>query len=960
LSFHPAILDRWSLSLLLDEVLRAHYATLNGIAANPPAALPYRDYVDWAQERNGSRAESYWRRRFEGFAAPTPLTVGHYAAAAQPATPGTLRSLIREISGPTTEMLNSAARTHEIPRGAFLQGAWALLLSRYASVDEVVFGIVTAGRPPALSGAKAMVGLFANTLPLRLPTGRGTMLLPWLRSLQEQVVETMEYAGTPLGLVEKWSGIASDQRLFESVVDVSDCPAMGSQPRPSALSVIPGWLAKASNNGHALALAVTCHDPLRLEITFDRRRFDDITIERMLGHLQVLLSGMAENLHRAIDDLPLLDEHEQAELIAGINRTNRGLPEPRLPADGGEVLHKLFEDQAARRPEAVALTCDGESLTYRQLNARANHVARRLVEWGVRPEVLVGLCLERSNDLVVALLAILKAGGAYLPIDLAYPAERIAFILEDAQAPVLLTHTNLKGSLPSTRANVVCVDEVLANAPPDGEGENLPHSAGPDNLAYVIYTSGTTGKPKGSLITHRNVTRLFAATEHWYHFDDRDTWTLFHSCAFDFSVWEIWGALLYGGRLVVVPFMTSRSPESFCDLLISERVTVLNQTPSAFRQLIQAEGVSGSPQVSLRYVIFGGEALEMRSLRPWFERHGDMSPRLINMYGITETTVHVTYRPLSKEDLDSGSVIGVPIPDLQVYILDSRRRPVPVGVPGEMYVGGLGLGRGYLRRPDLTSERFVPDHLTGRPESRLYRTGDMARLLPGGDIEYLGRIDHQVKIRGFRIELGEIESVLAEHPLVREAMVFALDDQQGAKRLVGYIVSSQPVPDAGSLRQHLKQKLPPYMVPPEFVFLEKFPLTTSGKIDRAALPLPGLGTGVATRTTGPQTAQTDIERTVADVWRATLGFETGVEDNFFDVGGHSLLLVQIQTRLREALQKEIPIVSLFEHPTIRSLARYLKEPEQAASEGAEVCADRAQLQKRAMAQFRVRSGGRPT
>ncbi|MGH9893289.1 MAG: amino acid adenylation domain-containing protein, partial [bacterium] len=475
-------------------------------------------------------------------------------------------------------------------------------------------------------------------------------------------------------------------------------------------------------------------------------------------------------------------------------------------------MHGLFEAQVARSPNAVALTCDGESLTYEQLNAQANRLARHLVKSGVKPNTLVGLCVDRSNKLVIAILAILKAGGAYLPIDPAYPADRVAFMLEDAQAQVVVTQRELTGNRPSTQTKVVCVEEVLERPAQAGEETNLPSVAAPDDMAYVIYTSGTTGKPKGSMIANRNVVRLFTSTEPWYGFNERDVWTLFHSCAFDFSVWEIWGALLYGGRVVVVPFLVSRSPEAFYELLATEQVTVLNQTPSAFRQLIQAEESVGQKDLALQYVIFGGEALEMQSLKPWFDRHGDQKPLLVNMYGITETTVHVTYRPLSKNDLRSASVIGVPIPDLQIYILDPHGQPVPVGVPGEMYVAGAGLARGYLRRPELTAQRFVPDQVSGKPGARLYRTGDLARFLPGRDIEYLGRIDHQVKIRGFRIELGEIESVLCQYPAIREAVVVAREDVPGTKRLVAYAVAPKPAPEVSALREHLKVRLPDYMV----------------------------------------------------------------------------------------------------------------------------------------------------
>ncbi|HWI65917.1 MAG TPA: amino acid adenylation domain-containing protein, partial [Symbiobacteriaceae bacterium] len=422
-------------------------------------------------------------------------------------------------------------------------------------------------------------------------------------------------------------------------------------------------------------------------------------------------------------------------------------------------------------------------------NRRANQLAHRLRRMGVGVESLVGIYLERNLDVVVAILGILKAGGAYLPLDPVYPRERLAHMLSDAAVSVVLTHAAMAADLPDTGAAHLCLDAdwpVIATEPDTA----VEAAVGPENAAYVIYTSGSTGKPKGCVITHANVVRLFTATDHWYNFGPDDVWTLFHSYAFDFSVWELWGALLYGGRVIVVPYEVTRSPEAFYDLLARERVTVLNQTPSAFRQLINAEANLGVGDLALRYVIFGGEALELQSLRPWFEQHGDRTPRLINMYGITETTVHVTYRPITLADLDQGlgSVIGCPIPDLQVYVLDVNRQFLPPGVPGEMYVGGAGLARGYLKRAELTAERFIPDPISGRPGARLYKTGDLARWRPDGDLEYLGRVDHQVKVRGFRIELGEIEAGLNLHDAVREAVVIPREDSPGDRRLVAYIV----------------------------------------------------------------------------------------------------------------------------------------------------------------------------
>ena len=505
-----------------------------------------------------------------------------------------------------------------------------------------------------------------------------------------------------------------------------------------------------------------------------------------------------------------------------------------------KCLHELFSEQARRTPQATALSFAGEQLSYAELDRRSSLVACRLRRWGVGCEQLVGLLCEPSLELVVGMLGILKAGGAYLPIDARHPAERVRTVLADSGLRVLLTQAALAERLLEYPEQILCLDTEWADIEKE-ETVELEVGVLPSHLAYIIYTSGSTGKPKGVMVTHANVARLLAATQGDYGFDSRDTWTLFHSPAFDFSVWEVWGALLTGGRLVVVPYVVSRSPEVFYRLLAQESVTVLNQTPSAFRLLNEVEeSAENLEPLSLRQVIFGGEALEMRSLRGWFERHGDEQPRLVNMYGITETTVHVTYRPLSLADLGRASVIGEAIEDLQVYLLDGHGEPVPSGVSGEMFVGGAGVARGYLGRPELTAERFVPDPFSADPGARLYRSGDLARRLPNGELEYLGRADRQVKIRGFRIELGEIEAALLAHAEVREAVVIVREDTPDDKKLVAYISA----PEANSrtsyrLRKDLRERLPEYMVPSAFVFLNHLPLTPNGKVDVRALAAMG-------------------------------------------------------------------------------------------------------------------------
>ena len=582
-------------------------------------------------------------------------------------------------------------------------------------------------------------------------------------------------------------------------------------------------------------------------------------------------------------------------------------------------LWRSFDEIAARYSGRVAVSCGDRQITYGELSARAERLARHLREMGVGPEALVGVFLERSIEAIVALVAVLKAGGAYLPLDPAYPRERVVTIFEDAKPRVMLTEERLLDKLPVHGAHVVCLDrELELNSAV--EETQIETGAGLENLAYVIYTSGSTGKPKGVMVTQANVARLLSATEEWFHFDQDDVWTLFHSLAFDFSVWEIWGCLLSGGRLVVVPFSVSRSPEEFYELLVSEQVTVLNQTPSAFYQLMTVDRAQSSTELALRVVVFGGEALNFSALRPWFARHGDEKPRLINMYGITETTVHVTYREVLAADAARGShsLIGVPIPDLQLYLLGDDRQPVPAGETGEIYVGGAGVARGYLNRPELNAERFLPDTFSGVPGARLYKSGDLARILPDGEMEYLGRGDGQVKIQGFRIEVGEVEAGIVGHPSIREARVIAHTDAAGTKRLVAYyVVEPGKALATRELSEYLGAKLPPWMVPSVYLPVDAFPLTPHGKVDYAALPAPTAGSA----RTSAEISGSGLEERVAEVWRQVLAADhVGLEDNFFDIGGTSLLLVSAHSKLQILLNRKIPVADLFAYTTVRALA----------------------------------------
>jgi len=652
------------------------------------------------------------------------------------------------------------------------------------------------------------------------------------------------------------------------------------------------------------------------------RRIDP---HRITAYLNTALRSLTRALEEAPETpavaLSIVPDSERAEILELFN--------PReAPHAEDSVIHGLFEKQVERTPEATAVVYEGQSLTYNELNGRANQLAQHLRDRGVGPDQLVGICLERGLDLVVGLLGILKAGAAYVPMDPAYPAERLAHILTDASPTVLLTQMGLREKFSDTAAEVIALDrdwDVIAQQPRNNL-DLVTLDVRSHHLAYVIYTSGSTGKPKGVMVEHGNVTRLFAATAQWFNSNERDVWAMFHSFAFDFSVWELWGALLYGGRVVVVPYLTARSPHEFYRLICEEGVTVLNQTPSAFVQLIDAQAQS-SQRHSLRLVIFGGEALEFHTLRPWVARNGADLPQLVNMYGITETTVHVTYRRISQHEIESerGSIVGKPIPDLRVYLLDRYRQPVPIGVFGEFYVGGAGVARGYLNRPELTAERFLPDPFSNDTKARMYKSGDLGRRRSDGTIEYLGRNDEQVKIRGFRIELGEIEAQLTKHPQVKEGVVLARQGGPGEKRLVAYVVprttscTDGPL-KAETLRARLKDVLPDYMVPSAFVILERMPLTPNGKLDRRALPAPEIDAYTSRQYEPPQG---EVEEILAGIWQTLLQVQrVGRQDNFFELGGHSLLIVQMMERLRRlGLMGDIRRV--FDSATLADLASAL-------------------------------------
>jgi len=577
-------------------------------------------------------------------------------------------------------------------------------------------------------------------------------------------------------------------------------------------------------------------------------------------------------------------------------------------------LAEAFAAVSGTRGESIAVRCADHEISYAALARQALSVAQALRERGAGRGSLVAIHLHRGIDMVAAMLGACMAGAAYLPLDPTFPRARVLETLTDARPALLLTEPELAADAGGFAGPTLLIgDALLGPIAPAAEFLNEP-----DDLAYVIYTSGSTGRPKGVMVSQRNVLRLFTQTAAWFHFDEHDVWTMFHSFAFDFSVWEIWGALLTGGTLVIVPYDTSRSPEAFYELLSRERVTVLNQTPTAFGLLSRAVEAQERP-LALRYVIFGGEALNLRSLRPWMQRFGDAQPQLINMYGITETTVHVTWRRILRQDIEeeTDSLIGVPIPDLQLHLLDERQQPVTAGEVGEMYIGGAGVALGYLHRPEHTAERFLPDFISAGA-GRLYRSGDLARLRPDGELAYLGRADRQVKINGFRVEPGEIEAAIAEFPGIQQVCVTP-QSAPGTQFLAAYVVASTTV-DRAALAAALADRLPAHMRPTFYLQLPTLPLTANGKVDRDALPRPE----VLQQTSAPATGATPLPRQIAGLWATILQVDAISEtDNFFDVGGSSLQLLALRAALQQKLGREIPVLWMFEHTSPLALATRL-------------------------------------
>ncbi|MBD2498497.1 non-ribosomal peptide synthetase [Nostoc sp. FACHB-280] len=946
-SFHHILFDGWSLSLIIKDLLYFYQAISQGETKTLQPAQNYRKYIAWLQQQDLAKAKEFWHQKLQGFTAPTPLIIDKPSSNRKQLDSSYNEQKI-QLTPEATTALQNFARKHQLTMNNLVQGTWALLLCYYSQETDVVFGATVSGRPPSLIDVESMVGLFINTLPVRVEVAAETEVLALLKDLQMQQVESEEYSYSSLVDIQGLSDVPKGTPLFESLVVFENYPVdEATQENNYGFSI--GNIQAIEQTNYPLTVIVIPGKQLLVRISYDTSRFDDAAIARLLGHFQTLLTSIVANPKAQISQLSLLTEVEQQQLVDW-NDTFIDYPH--------KCIHKLFEEQVERTPNAIAVECGNQQLTYYELNNRANQLAHYLQSLGVKPDALVGICVERSLEMVVGLLGILKAGGAYLPLDPEYPTERLAFMLEDTQVSVLLTQQSLLNRLPqqekaegqgaegsggkvtirdgasikgedevlsspaSYQPKIVCLD-TNAQVISQFSQENPISAVQTHNLVYVIYTSGSTGKPKGVAMNHLPLCNLILWQLENTTVAQGAKTLQFAPISFDVSFQEIFSTWCSGGRLVLITDELRQDALALLGFLEEKAVARLFVPFVALQQLAEVAVDSELFATHLKEIITAGEQLQITpAISQWFSKLNDCT--LHNHYGPSESHA-VTSFTLSKS-VDTWPLlppIGKAISNTQIHILDKHLQPVPVGVPGELYIGGVTLARGYFNRPDLTQERFINNPFSA---GRLYKTGDLTRYLPDGNIEYLGRIDNQVKIRGFRIELGEVEAALSQFEGVEGCCVIAREDTPGDKRLVAYVVAHQDyTPTVAELRQFLKAQLPEYMVPSAFMIMESLPLTPSGKVDRRGLPAPAQNTTSNTYLA----PRTPIEELLTQIWVQVLKVEpVGIDDNFFELGGHSLLATQLVSRIRNIFKVELPLYELFTAPTVGELAHIIGQLQQ--------------------------------
>jgi len=898
-TMHHIISDGWSMNVLIKELLLFYNAQTKGESnALSPLRIQYKDYAAWQQEQlSGEQLQShktYWLEQFTGELPVLEMPTDK----PRPAVKTYNGSIIHKtINAQLSKELKALSQEQGATLFMGLLATVNTLLYRYTNQEDIIIGSPIAGREHA--DLEDQIGFYINTLALRTQFKGEDSYKELLEKVKQLTLKAYEHQIYPFDeLVDQLqlNRDMSRSALFDVMIVLQNNETHQAEGLHLGAIEVKEY-SEVENQISKFDLVfnfVEVEEALQVSIEYNSDIYNKNSIEQLASHLEQLLTVIVEQPATSINQLDYLSDKEKYQLLVEFNGTAVDYPQDKTIID-------LFEEQAKKTPNNIALVFEDKELTYKELNEKSNRLAHYLrINYNVKPDDLVGIKLERSEWMIIAILGILKSGGAYVPVDPEYPQERINYMIEDSKCKLVIDEKGIekfKGE-----------ENKCAITNPKAINES-------NHLAYVIYTSGSTGKPKGVMIEHYNVVRLFKTEKPLFDFNATDVWTMFHSYCFDFSVWEMYGALLYGGKLIIIPSITAKDPQAYIDVLRKQKVTVLNQTPSSFYNIIKQELETTEANLCIRYVIFGGEALSPGRLKEWKEKYP--ATKLINMYGITETTVHVTYKEITAKEIETNiSNIGKPIPTLGCYILDKHQNLLPAGVPGELYIGGAGIARGYLNREALTHECFIINPY--KKEERLYRSGDKVKLLNNGELEFIGRKDDQVKIRGYRIELGEIEAGLQKYPDIISAVVIAKTNKEGEKELVAYIVSKEAL-NSTDVRTYLSSTLPAYMLPNYFVQLEELPLTPNGKIDKKALPDPeGLGLSSGVEYVAPRN---EIEQKLVAIWQEILGKEKiSIKDNFFELGGHSLKATRLSSQIHKQFEVKIELKDLFMAPTIENTA----------------------------------------
>ncbi len=899
-SYHHIIIDGWSLPIVLRDLFDIYMVLIKKGSLYRPSHRSYKDYIAWLAQQDKDAALAFWKQQGGDFTAPTPLPFDRRPHQASYSEIMEEKLIIPEDM---TSRLQAFARKQRVTLNTLIQSVWAILLSYYSNQDDVVFGSTVSGRPADLKGSENMVGLFINTLPLRVKLNKDMGVSEFLKDVQKISISIREYEYSFLPEIKACSRVPKNQNLFDSIVVFENYPIDSFNIDVGSGFGISDISASEMTN-FALTTVIAPGSSISIRIQYSKALFDGKTIQRMISHIHNILTNIIDNPEQKVSEIDILTQEEKDQILISFNDTQAQYSLDRC-------IYQIIEDQVLKSPDNIAVTFKEKALTYRELNEKSNQLAQYLRRHGVGKETMVGLMLDRSLEMMIALLGILKAGGAYVPLGTEYPLSRLEYILDDTQISIVLSQEKLAGKLPDRPVKVICLDSGWSDIAKE-DVSNLDPISSPDNLAYVIYTSGSTGVPKGVACIHKGICNRLMWMQDAYCLKYDDCILQKTPYTFDVSGWEFFWALMYGARIHFLNPGGEKDPIHIMEVIRDQKITTMHFVPSMLGAFLQVlDDNTNGYLTSLRRVICSGEAL-LSEHRDTFFRHLDCE--LHNLYGPTEASIDVTYYACRPGDRNNIIPIGRPIANTQIYILNRYMQPVPVEVPGEIYLSGVGLARGYVNKPEKTAQAFVPSPF--HENGRLYKTGDLGRWLPDGNIEYLGRIDHQVKIRGNRIELGEIEAVLARYEGIKDCVVVDRDDG-GSKYLVGYYVAGKDV-GVSRLRDFLKESLPEYMVPSRFMRLENLPLTPNGKVDRNALPEPeGLRPDIESEYVAPRD---EVEQVIVDTWKDVLGLDrVGIYDNFFDLGGDSIISLQVVNRLKKkgfGIQPK----DIFEYQSIAELA----------------------------------------